>query len=73
VTNPHRYFVEERENGTYAIKGEGKERAARVLTSESKADKMAHHFAGQGDGVVEYKGADGRFEKCTCSHCRENR
>lgn len=73
MSNPHRYFVEERENGTIAVKGEGKEPAARVVTSETKANSLAHHFAGQIDGVVEYKDTHGRFERCNCGRCRGNR
>ena len=26
MPNPHRYFVKEREDGTFAVKGQGKER-----------------------------------------------
>jgi hypothetical protein len=71
MTNPRRYFVEERKNGTIAIKGQGKERAARVVEKPQEAKAEAHHFAGP-HGVVEFKGPDGRFE-CNCSRCKTNR
>jgi len=73
MPNPHRYFVEERKNGDIAVKGQGKERAAKLFDEgkESAATKRAHHFAGH-DGVVEFKGPDGRFE-CPCARCKANR
>jgi hypothetical protein len=71
MANPWEYFVDERKDETFAVKGRGKQRAARVVTSEGQANKLAHHFAGR-DGVVEHKGPDGRFE-CTCARCRSNR
>ena len=73
MANPHRYFVEERRDGTVAVKGQGKERAARVFEEgkESRADSKAHHFAGR-HGVVEFKGPDGKFE-CSCPRCKRNR
>jgi hypothetical protein len=37
MPNPERYFVEERANGDFAVKGEGKKRAALVETSETAA------------------------------------
>jgi len=72
MPNPHRYFVDERKNGTIAVKGQGKERAARVLEEgkNAKANSLAHHFAGS-DGVVEFKGPDGKFE-CRCPRCKSN-
>lgn len=72
MSNPRRYFVEERKYETIAVKGQGKQRAARVVESDSKADKLAHHFAGS-DGVVEFKDIHGKFEKCLCSKCKGNR
>jgi hypothetical protein len=72
MPNPSRYFVEERKNGTVAVKGEGKERPARVVSTEPHADRLAHHFAGRG-GAVEFKGTNGRFEPCPCPRCRRNR
>jgi hypothetical protein len=73
MTNPHRYFVEERKNGDIAVKGQGNEKASRVLDEgkESKAKILAHHFAGR-HGVVEFKGPDGKFE-CPCPSCSRNR
>ena len=71
MSNPHRYFVEERNNGTIAVKGQGKERAARVVENMREAKTDAHHFAGP-HGVVEFKGPDGRFE-CSCHKCKRNR
>jgi hypothetical protein len=73
MANPHRYFVDERKDGTIAVKGQGKERAARVLEEgkDQKADRLAHHYAGR-HGVVEFKGPDGKFEACTCSQCKRN-
>lgn len=71
MANPHTYFVDERKDGTIAVKGQGKERAARVFDKESKADSTAHHYAGT-DGVVVFKGPDGRFE-CPCPRCKRNR
>jgi len=71
MSNPWEYFVDHRKNDTYAIKGRGKERAARVVDSLTEANSLAHHFAG-GDGVVEHKGVDGKFE-CGCPKCRRNR
>lgn len=32
MPNPHRYFVEERKDGEFAVIGEGNDRAARVLS-----------------------------------------
>jgi hypothetical protein len=74
MTNSHRYFVEERKDGTIAVKGEGKERAARVLDegAGAKAEKLAHHYASDG-GVVEFKNTHGKFEKCLCAKCKSNR
>ena len=72
MPNPHRYFVEERKDETVAVKGQGKQRAARVVESDSQADKLAHQFAGP-DGVVEFKDTHGKFEKCPCSKCKGNR
>jgi hypothetical protein len=45
MSNPERYFVEERRNGTFAVKGQGNERASRVVTTEAKAESSAHHLA----------------------------
>jgi hypothetical protein len=72
MSNPHRYFVEERADGSVAVKGQGKDRAARVVSAEPSADKLAHHFAGRG-GVVEFKDTLGRFESCPCQRCKRNR
>ena len=73
MPNPERYFVEERKNGTYAVKGQGNERATRVFGHEGRAESSAHHFAGR-HGVVDFKGTNGRFEsECTCSRCKANR
>ncbi len=71
MPNPTRYFVEEREDGV-AVKGEHRERAARVLNTEPQAIRLAHHYTGRG-GVVEIKGADGRFKPCPCHKCKSNR
>jgi hypothetical protein len=71
MPNPYRYFIEEREDG-YAVKGQGKARAALVGLTESQAEKEAHHFSGRG-GVVECKALDGQFEHCECSRCKNNR
>jgi hypothetical protein len=70
MANPHRYFVDGRQGETFAVKGQGKERAARVVSTEGRAIKLAHHFAGS-EGVVEFKGMDGKF--CTCAQCKANR
>jgi hypothetical protein len=72
MTNPHRYFIEERKNGDIAVKGQGNEKASRVFDEgrDSKAKALAHHFAGP-HGVVEFKGADGRFD-CSCPICKRN-
>jgi hypothetical protein len=72
MANPHTYFVDERWDGTIAVKGQGKHRAARVLAKgkDEKAISLAHHFAGR-PGVVEFRGADGRFE-CDCPRCKAN-
>ena len=73
MPNPDKYFVEEREDGTLAVKGQGKDKPARVVESETKAGSLAHHFAGR-HGVVEFKGTDGKFEsKCSCPRCKGNR
>jgi hypothetical protein len=72
MPNPAKYFVEERENGDYAVKGERKKRAALVESSENLAERDAHHFAGRG-GVVEFKDAHGRFTHCLCARCKRNR
>jgi hypothetical protein len=71
MANPYEYFVDERKDETFAVKGRGKQRAARVVNTELQADRLAHHFAGRG-GVVEHKGPDGRFA-CTCPRCTHNR
>ena len=73
MANPHRYFVEERKNGTIAVKGQGKKKAAELFDQgkEARAGSRAHHYAGPG-GVVEFKGPDGRFE-CDCPRCKANR
>lgn len=71
MSNPHRYFVEQRDDGTIAVKGQGKEKAARVVEGMREAKADAHHFAGP-HGVVEFKGPDGRFE-CSCPQCRRNK
>lgn len=71
MPNPERYFVEERKDGTVAVKGEGNERASRVVELKTKADSLAHRFVGR-HGVVEFKGPDGRFE-CPCPRCKRNR
>ena len=71
MANPWEYFVDHRSNDTYAVKGRGKERAARVVESLSQANALAHQFAGS-EGVVEHKGVDGKFE-CGCAKCRSNR
>ena len=73
MPNAHRYFVEERKGGDIAVKGQGNEKATRVVPEgkESRAKTLAHHFAGP-DGVVEFKGPDGKFE-CDCARCRSNR
>jgi Uncharacterized protein conserved in bacteria (DUF2188) len=70
MSNPHRYFVDKRDDDTYAVKGEGNERASRLLSTMKQANSKAHHFAGP-NGVVEYKGIHGKF--CTCKRCKENR
>ena len=72
MPNPDRYFIEERANGDLAVKGEHKKRAALVETSESAAERDAHHFAGRG-GTVEYEDVHGKFTHCLCSRCKRNR
>ena len=71
MANPKKYFVEERADGTIAVKGQGKQRAARVVEKMPEAKADAHHFAGP-HGVVEFKGPDGKFE-CNCGHCKKNK
>lgn len=68
---PKTYFSEERETG-YAVIGKGKARSANIDLSENQANKRAHELAGP-DGVVEWKGKDGKFEHCPCAKCRANR
>lgn len=72
MPNPDRYFVETRKDETLAVKGEGKERAARVVSSETKAVRLAHHYVPK-DGTVEFKDAHGRFTECPCHRCKVNR
>lgn len=72
MPNPGRYFIEEGANGDLAVKGEGKDRAALVETSETAAERAAHHFAGRG-GLVEYKDLHGKFTHCLCPRCKHNR
>ena len=63
--------MEEREDG-YAVKGEGKKRAALVGLTETQAENEAHHCFGR-EGVVECKALNGRFEHCKCLRCKGNR
>jgi hypothetical protein len=72
MPNPHRYFIEERNNGTLAVIGEGKDKPARVVNTEPGAEKKAHHYAGRG-GVVEFKDEHGKFTHCLCPRCKANR
>lgn len=71
MPNPHRYFVEERED-CWAVKGEHNEIASELCNTELQAQKQAHHYAGRG-GVVEFKDEQGRFAHCLCPRCRRNR
>ncbi len=65
------YYAEEREDG-YAVIGKGKDRAADVGLTANQADKRAHELAGD-EGIVEWKGLDGKFEHCACRRCKRNR
>ena len=72
MPNAHIYLVEERKNGDFAVKGERKKRAAVVESSESVAERAAHHFAGR-EGYVEFKDVSGKFTHCLCPRCKRNR
>jgi hypothetical protein len=67
------YCAEERKDG-YAVIGKGNDRSANIELTENQADKRAHQLANRdGHGAVEWKGLDGRFERCPCSRCKQNR
>jgi hypothetical protein len=66
------YYAEERSDGRYAVIGRGNDRAADVGLTEIQADRRAHELAGP-DGYVEWKGLDGKFERCPCRVCNQNR
>jgi hypothetical protein len=72
MPNAHVYLIEERKNGDFAVKGEGKKKAAVVKSTEPSADRSAHHLAGR-TGVVECKDVHGRFTHGPCPRCKKNR
>ena len=65
------YYAEERSEG-YAVIGRGNDRSARIGLTENQADKLAHRLA-EPDGYVEWRGLDGKFERCPCKVCKQNR
>ena len=72
MPTPKLYFVEERKDGDFAVKGEHKDRPAIVTGNENSAERKAHHFAGRG-GHVDFKDAEGKFTHCLCPRCKKNR
>jgi hypothetical protein len=73
MANSDAYIVEQREDGTVAVIGHRKKKAARVFHRGNSqwAVSIAHDYAGR-RGVVVFKETNGRMSGCGCSRCKVN-